>query len=116
MAVVHVPQNEAAPMIRQLLKAAEELGLPASVVATSSDGVFGFSLVVPDEVFAKAQTVGADGDVVPVVVEVSKEDFDKLATSGKTPVLEVTEEPAVKPKNKGGRPRKVVAEPVVEEE
>jgi len=87
MAVVHVPQNEAAEPIRALLKAAQELGLPASVVATSSDGLFGFSLIVPDEVHAKA--------------------FPELAE-------EVKDEPA--PKKKGGRPRKVAVEPVVEEE
>ena len=52
MAVVHVRQDEAAPVIRELLAAAQRLGLPASVVKTSSDGFFGFSLVVPDEVLA----------------------------------------------------------------
>ena len=88
MTVVHVPQNEAAEPIRALLKAAQELGLPASVVATSSDGVFGFSLIVPDEVHAKA--------------------FPDLAEEAK---VQLDEEP---PKRKGGRPRKAAAEPVVE--
>lgn len=92
MTVVHVPQNEAAEPIRALLKAAQELGLPASVVATSSDGVFGFSLIVPDEVHAKAFP---EREVIWV---------------------ESDPEPEPVPKKKGGRPRKVVAEPVVEEE
>jgi hypothetical protein len=66
VAVVHVPQNEAAPVIRTLLEAAAELGLPASVVATASDGVFGFSLIVPDEVLARTQpkATPADGEAV----------------------------------------------------
>ena len=87
MTVVHVPQNEAGPVIRELLAAAEALGLPASVVATSSDGTFGFSLIVPDEVHEKAFPT-AEPEPEP-------------------------EEPA--PKKKGGRPKKA-AEPVVEEE
>lgn len=95
MTVVHVPQNEAAPVIRQLLAAAEQLGLPASVVATSSDGTFGFSLIVPDEVHAKA--------------------FPALYAEAKTQLEDPEPEPEPAPKKKGGRPRKVVAEPVVEE-
>lgn len=50
MAVVHVPPSEATPVAKSLLEAAEYLGLPASVVVTTSDGMFGFSFVVPDEV------------------------------------------------------------------
>ena len=87
MAVVHVRQDEAAPVIRELLAAAQRLGLPASVVKTSSDGFFGFSLVVPDEV-------------------------DDMAAQIR---IENRPQPEPKPKNKGGRPRKVV-ESVTEEE
>lgn len=86
MAVVHVPVNEAAPVILELLAAAARLGLPAAVVKTSSDGLFGFSLVVPDEVYDMAAQI------------------------------RIEQQPEPKPKNKGGRPRKVAAEPVVEEQ
>jgi hypothetical protein len=90
MTVVHVPQNEAAAVIRELLAAAQELGLPPSVVRTSSDGLFGFSLIVPDEVHLLANGVTQDD-------------------------LDAVQEPE-KPKKKGGRPRKAAAEPVVEEQ
>jgi hypothetical protein len=98
VAVVHVPQNEAAPVIRELLAAAERLGLPASVVATASDGLFGFSLIVPDAVYDMAGQIRIE------------------QAYGPGGPLERTKEPEPKPKNKGGRPRKVAAEPVVEEE
>lgn len=91
MAVVHVPQNEAAPVIRELLAAAERLGLPASVVATASDGLFGFSLIVPDAVYDMAGLIR----------------IEQFKSNEK--------EPEPKPKNKGGRPKKT-PEPVVEEE
>lgn len=86
MAVVHVPQNDAAPVIRELLAAAEKLGLPAAVVKTTSDGVFGFSLIVPDEVLelTSQNQVDARGD-------------------------DPEPEPQAKPKNKGGRPKKAAA-------
>lgn len=89
MAVIHVIQNEAAPVIRELLAAAERLGLPASVVATASDGIYGFSLIVPDEVQDMAAQIRIENRPEP-------------------------EESA--PKKKGGRPRKTAAEPVVEDE
>ncbi len=94
MAVIHVPQNDAAPVIRELLAAAERLGLPASVVATSSDGFFGFSLIVPDEVDHMAAAI-------------------RIEQQG-TPKDPAPQDPA--PKNKGGRPRKAAAQPVVEED
>lgn len=76
-------------MAIKLLEAAKELGLAASVVATSSDGDFGFSFVVPAQVYEKAYSSpeggwGADDP-------------------------QADEAPAPKPKNKGGRPRKVAA-------
>lgn len=54
MAEVHVPPGEATEVARKLLAAAEELGLPATVVRTASDGVWGFSFVVPQEVADRA--------------------------------------------------------------
>lgn len=84
MAVVHVPPSEATEVARKLLAAAQMLGFPASVVATSSDGVFGFSFVVPDEVEQAAMRGwGADRQPEP--------------------------DPEPAPKRKGGRPRKTVA-------
>lgn len=94
-AVVHVPMGEAGPVIRELLAAAEQLGLPPQVVATSTDGVFGFSLIVPDEVYLLANGV-TQADVDAVDAE---------------PVDE-----AEPPKKKGGRPRKAAVEPVTEEQ
>jgi hypothetical protein len=100
VAVIHVPQSEAAPMIRQLLAAAQELGLSAAVVKTASDGVFGFSLVVPDEVLAKAQAAP------PVSTEDEPEE----------PVVSNEDEPEEPAPKRRGRPRKPTAEPVVEEQ
>lgn len=77
--------EEATNVARKLLAAAEELGLPASVVQTSSDGVYGLMFIVPDEV-------------------------SDLAFSAEEPEAEAEPE---KPKRKGGRPKKAVA--VVEE-
>lgn len=90
MAVVHVRPSEATEVAQQLLRAAADLGLdPTTTVKTSSDGVFGFSFLVPDEVYDRAG-YNRVMDAAPV------------------------EEPA--PKKKGGRPRKAAAEPVVEED
>lgn len=93
MAVIHVPMNEAAEIIRDLLAAATRLGLdPTTTVKTSSDGIFGFSLIVPDEVDDMAALI-------------------RIERTGATKDPE-PQEPA--PKKKGGRPRKAAAEPVVE--
>lgn len=74
-------------MARKLLAAAEKLGLPASVVETTSSGVFGLSFVVPDRVLDQVikDTVG-------------DEEPDKEPES----------EPE-KPKKKVGRPKKAAA-------
>lgn len=93
MAVIHVPMSEAADQIRKLLAAAQELGLdPTTAVKTSSDGMFGFSLIVPDEVLDRSLGVAADKPNHP----------------------DSEPEPEEPPKRKGGRPRKAAAEPVVE--
>jgi hypothetical protein len=95
MAVVHVPPSEATEVAQQLLRAAADLGLdPTTTVKTSTDGFFGLSFVVPDEVYDRAG-------------------FNRIADAA--PAKE-PQEPAPKPKNKGGRPRKAAAEPVVEEQ
>lgn len=94
MAVLHVPMSEAADLIRALLAEATRLGLdPTTAVKTSSDGTFGFSLIVPDEV---AQVV--------------------LGTP--EPADPEPEEPAPKPAKKAAKKTvaKKAAEPVVEEE
>lgn len=84
MAVVHVPPGEATEVARKLLAAAEELGLPVSVVATASDGVWGFSFIVPQEVADKAYE----------------------------PDAQEPQEAAEPVKRKPGRPRKVVAQTI----
>lgn len=99
MAVIHVPMSEAAPVIRELLEAAQRLGLDPSVVKTSTDGFFGFSLLVPDEVDDMAAQIRIENRPQP----------------DPEPDPE-PEEPAPVPKKKGGRSRKAAAEPVVEEE
>lgn len=87
MAVVHVPPGEATEVAQKLLAAAERLGLPANVVQTASDGVWGFSFIVPQEVADKA--------------------YGAPAVEPEEP--QETTEP---PKRKPGRPRKVVAETI----
>ena len=94
MAEVHVPAEEATDTARLLLAAAAELGLAASVVQTSSDGVYGLMFVVPDEVADKMFEANAENMVA--------DDEES----------EAEPEPE-KPKRKGGRPKKAV--PVVEE-
>lgn len=85
MAVVHVPPSEATEVARSLLQAARELGLdPTTTVKTSSDGIFGFSFIVPDEVEHRAMHTSKDPEP---------------AEAEETP----------KPRNKGGRPRKTIA-------
>lgn len=108
MAVVHVPQNEAAPVIRELLAAAERLGLPASVVATSSDGIFGFSLIVPDEVGDMAAQIRIENRKSEPAKKSAAKEPAKLELAAEEPVAE---EPA---KRKPGRPRKATA-PAVDE-
>jgi hypothetical protein len=97
MTVVHVPPDKATEIARSLLQAAQELGLdPTTTVKTSSDGVFGLSFVVPDEVYLRANGV-------------SRADVDEV---------DAEPEPEPTPK-KRGRPKKAAAaatEPVVEEE
>lgn len=51
MAVVHVAPGEATEVAQDLLAAAVRLGLDPKVVRTSSDGLFGLSFEVPDEVY-----------------------------------------------------------------
>lgn len=97
MAVVHVRPDEATEVARQLLRAAAELGLdPTTAVKTSSDGFFGLSFLVSDEVNDRAG-------------------FNRVMDQA-TPKESEPEEPAPTPKKKGGRPRKATAEPVVEEQ
>jgi len=47
---VDVPAEQTSATASKLLAAAQELGLPANVVATTSSGMFGIGFVVPDEV------------------------------------------------------------------
>lgn len=94
MAVVHVPPGEATRIARQLLDWAADRGMDPSVVKTSSDGIFGFSFIVPDE-----------------LIEGYKPEMGDVVAKPQDPE---PEEPA--PKRKGGRPRKAAAEPVVEEQ
>jgi hypothetical protein len=93
-AVVHVHPAEATEVAQKLLAAAEELGFPVNSVQTSSDGWFGLSFLVPDEVHALAMGVKPEPEpeAEPEAVE---------------------ETPA---KRKPGRPKKAVAsEPEPEE-
>lgn len=55
MAVVHVPPGEATKTAQELLRLAEEKGYPPSVVATQTDGLYGFSFVVPDDLFPEPE-------------------------------------------------------------
>ena len=82
-----MPADQATEVAQKLLAAAEELGLPASVVQTTSSGLFGLSFLVPDEV------------------------FDHMVGAVKEPEPEVEPEPE-RPKKKVGRPKKAA---VVEE-
>lgn len=84
-----MPTEEATQMAQKLLAAAEELGLPASVVQTTSSGVFGLSFVVPDV----------------VLDQVIKNEVGDVEVGDPEPEVE---EP-VKPKKKVGRPKKAVA-------
>lgn len=58
MVAVDVHPSEFGNAAAKLLAAAEELGLPASVVATTSDGLFGMGFLVPDEVAEEAGFAG----------------------------------------------------------
>lgn len=60
MVAVDVHPSEFGNAASKLLAAADKLGLPAAVVATTSDGLFGMGFVVPDEVAVEA---GFAGDV-----------------------------------------------------
>ena len=82
-------------MARKLLAAAEKLGLPASVVETTSSGVFGLSFLVPDAVLDQV-----------IKDTVSGGEDDKEPAPESEPELD-------KPKKKVGRPKKAV--PVAEE-
>lgn len=99
MAVVHVPPGEATRIAQQLLGWAADRGMDPGVVKTSSDGLFGFSFVVPDELI---EGYTADmGDVVAVPKQVDP----------------APEEPAPKPAKKAAKKAvKKAAEPVVEEQ
>jgi hypothetical protein len=82
-----VPPGEATEVAQKLLAAAAELGLPAAVVKTASDGEWGFSFIVPDEV-AELAYHGWGADAAPGPAEDG--------------------EPKP-PKRKPGRPRKAAA-------
>lgn len=108
MAVVSPEAADTSAVAAALLATAEELGLPLTVVATTSDAAHGIGFVVPDEVANK---------------------FHKHMVSSQNPIrvdLEAAEEAAVepeaelepeKPKRAVGRPRKAAAsaEPETEE-
>jgi hypothetical protein len=85
--VVHVPPNEATPVARKLLDAAAALGLDPGVVRTSSDGIYGFTLEAPVEVYEAA---------FPLVAAEAKQQIEEA------------------PRRKGGRPRKTAAAPADE--
>lgn len=63
MAIIAVPPELMTPTAAGLLKAAADLGLPASVVATNSDTPLGIGFVVPDEVAEKWN--GTKGSAAP---------------------------------------------------
>jgi hypothetical protein len=96
MAVVQVPPGKATEIAQMLLAKAAAAGMDPSVVATQTDGFWGLSFVIPDELMA-----------APVEAEVESE-------SELEPELEVEPET---PK-KRGRPKKSAAsevEPETEE-
>jgi len=53
MAVVDVPPGEATKAAQELLALAAAKGYPPEVVRTQSEGLYGFSFVVPDDLLAK---------------------------------------------------------------
>lgn len=111
MAVVHVPPSEATEVARGLLETADYLGLPASVVKTSSDGVFGFSFLVPDEV----EHLWLHGPAEPKPAEAEEltpqpEETEEPEANEDPGAEESKPEEAPAPK-KRGRPKKAAAEP-----
>jgi hypothetical protein len=95
--------NDATEVIQDLLAAAVRLGLnPTTTVKTSSDGFFGFSLIVPDEV-----------DDMAAVIRIERAGVAKDSKPAESELTESEPEPAPK---KRGRPRKAAAEPVQEEQ
>lgn len=106
MAVVHVPPGEATPVARDLLAAAQELGLPPQVVRTASDGLFGFSFIVPDEVYDR---------MLRAQEEVSEPASGWGADEPEEDGEEEPQEPEAPVKRKPGRPRKTTAPQAPEE-
>lgn len=111
MVAVDVHPADFGTAAAKLLAAAQELGLPANVVGTHSDGLFGMGFLVPDEVAAKAgfadllypklASVTVEGEVVAEKVEAEEVDAEEA---------EAEPAPPAPVKRGPGRPRKVVQE------
>lgn len=96
MAVIHPVAEDFSAVAKAALAAAEDLGLPVTVVAATSSADHGMGLVVPDEVAAKFGDF-MESSLQPIRVERDTE----------PEVAEETEAPA---KRGPGRPRKVTTE------
>ena len=114
MAIVSALPERMGAVAAGLLAAAEKLGLPASVVATSSDTPLGLGFIVPDEV----ATVYHRGDLqidhkgqqslVTTITDIGTAVFvESEAVTGNENVVEVTVEAAEE-----AAPEAVVVPPV----
>ena len=119
MAFIHPVAEDFSAVAKATLEAAAELGLPATVVKSSSDGRWGMGLIVPDKVaeaFHKYMEssqypirVDMDELLVPVVeLELEAEEPE--------PEPEPDDEAEDKPKRGPGRPRKAAAKAKTETE
>ncbi len=111
MAVVSPGPQDTSAVARALLAAADKLGLPATVVATTTDGAFGTGFVVPDElmgVFGEFMESAHEPIHVSLTAKANQEPEPELAVD-EEPEPEPEPEPEAKPKRGPGRPRKTVA-------
>lgn len=120
MAVIHPDASDFSAVAKATLAAAEKLGLPPQVVRTSSDGIWGMALIVPDEV-ADAFSEFMDSSGAPIRVDRDEVtefliDPDTIEVIGEPEEDEEPEAVEVPVKRKPGRPKKVVAQPEPEEE
>lgn len=110
MAFIHPVAEDFSAVAKATLAAAAELGLPATVVKSSSDGRWGMGLIVPDAV-AEAFAKHMESSQYPIRV-----DLDEQAEPEAEVEAEADEsEPEPEDKPKRGRPRKATAKTETEE-